>query len=69
MTVLQDYAGGRLSARQAACRLGPLATEHDLFQAMIDHRIAIPVPPRDVIDSEVKALRCLFQAIGSRGRP
>lgn len=63
MTVLEAYAKGTLSAAEATRRLGPKATEHDLFQAMRDAHLAIPTPPRAVIDAEVASLERLWKAV------
>jgi hypothetical protein len=68
LTVLQRYAAGEISSRQAAKALGPKATEHDVFAGVIAAHLPLPQPSPEEIASEVQALRRLYGPHGPRPR-
>lgn len=66
LKILQRYAAGEISARQAAKEIGPKATEHDVFAGIVAARLPLPSPPPDDIAREVAALRALYGPHGPR---
>lgn len=58
--ILKLYAAGEISAREAAWRMGPAATEHDVYVGTLRAGLSVPSPPEDVVAAEVAALRGLF---------
>jgi hypothetical protein len=66
LKVLQRYAAGEISARQAAKEMGPKATEHDVFAGVVAAQLQLPSPPPDDVAREVAALRALYGAHGPR---
>jgi hypothetical protein len=68
LTILQSYAAGEISARQAAKALGPKRSEHDVFAGVIAARLTLPTPGPDEIFREVDALRRLYGPHGPRRR-
>jgi hypothetical protein len=68
LTILQRYAAGEISARQAAKELGPEATEHDVFAGMVAAHLPLPQPTAEEIANEVQALRTLYGPHGPKPR-
>jgi hypothetical protein len=68
LTILQRYAGGEISAREAARELGPDASEHDVFAGIVAAHLRLPEPPPADVAREVEALRALYGPHGPRPR-
>jgi hypothetical protein len=68
LSILQRYAAGEISARQAAKEMGPKATEHDVFAGMVAAQLPLPSPPPDDLAREVAALRALYGPHGPNRR-
>lgn len=66
LKILQRYAAGELSARQAAKEIGPKATEHDVFAGIVAAHLPLPSPPPADVAREVAALRALYGPHGPR---
>ena len=60
MTVLQRYAAGEISSRQAAKALGPKATEHDVFAGIVAAHLSLPQPTPEELATQVAALRAFY---------
>jgi len=60
LKILQRYAAGEISARQAAKEMGPKASEHDVFAGVVAAHLPLPLPPPDDVAREVAALRTLY---------
>jgi hypothetical protein len=68
MKILQRYAAGEISARQAAKEIGPKASEHDVFAGVVAAHLRLPEPPAADVAGEVAALRALYGPHGARPR-
>ena len=68
MSVLQRYAAGEISSREAAKELGHGATEHDVFAGIVAAHLPLPRPPAEDVAREVAALRALYGPHGPRPR-
>jgi hypothetical protein len=68
LKILQRYAAGEISARQAAKEMGPKATEHDVFAGIVAAHLPLPTPTPDDVAREVAALRALYGPHGPRPR-
>lgn len=66
LTVLQRYAAGEISSRQAAKEMGPKATEHDVFAGILAAHLPLPEPEPQEVAREVAALRALYGPHGPR---
>ena len=64
--MLQRYAAGEISSRQAAKEMGPKATEHDVFAGLVAARLPLPEPEPQEVAREVAALRALYGPHGPR---
>jgi len=60
LSILQRYAAGEISARQAAKFLGPKATEHDVFAGIVAAHLPLPQPTPEELAREVAALRAFY---------
>jgi hypothetical protein len=65
---LQRYAGGEISAREAAREMGPPASEHDVFAGIIAAHLPLPEPEPNQVAQEVAALHALYGPHGPRPR-
>jgi len=68
LKILQRYAAGEISARQAAKEIGPKASEHDVFAGVLAAHLHLPEPPAEDVAREVAALRALYGPHGPRPR-
>jgi hypothetical protein len=68
LAILQRYAAGEISARQAAREIGPKASEHDVFAGIIAAHLTLPEPSSADIAREVAPLRDLYGPHGPRLR-
>ena len=68
LTVLESYAAGEISSRQAAKALGPQATEHDVFAGILAAHLPLPQPSSEDVAREVAALRALYGPHGPQPR-
>ncbi|MGH6841600.1 MAG: hypothetical protein ACREDV_05835 [Methylocella sp.] len=68
LKILQRYAAGEISARQAAKEIGPKASEHDVFAGVVAALLHLPEPPAEDVAREVAALRALYGPHGPRPR-
>jgi hypothetical protein len=68
LAILQRYAAGEISSRQAAKELGPKASEHDVFAGILEAGLPLPEPPAEEVAREVAALRALYGPHGPRMR-
>jgi hypothetical protein len=68
LKILQRYAAGEISARQAAKEMGPKASEHDVFAGVVAAHLRLPEPPAEDVAREVAALRALYGPHGPRPR-
>lgn len=68
LSVLQRYAAGEISSREAAKELGHGATEHDVFAGIVAAHLRLPRPPAEDVAREVAALRALYGPHGPRPR-
>jgi hypothetical protein len=62
---LRDYSGGLITACQAAARLGPWASEHDVFVLTRRHGLPLPQPPEAEVEAQVKAGLALYRRVAS----
>jgi hypothetical protein len=63
---LRDYSAGRITARQAAARLGQWASEHDVFVLTRRHGLPLPQPPEAEVEAQVEAGLALYRRVAAR---
>jgi hypothetical protein len=63
---LRDYSAGRITARQAAARIGPWASEHDVLLLTRRHGLPLPQPPEAEVEAQVKAGLALYRRAAAR---
>ncbi|MBF0591224.1 MAG: hypothetical protein HQL02_03965 [Nitrospirae bacterium] len=68
LKILQRYAAGEISSRQAAQEIGPEASEHDVFAGILAAQLPLPEPAPEDVAREVAALRVLYGQYGPRPR-
>lgn len=68
LSILQRYAAGEISSRQAAKALGPKATEHDVFAGVVAAHLPLPQPTPEELAREVAALRAFYGPHAPRPR-
>ena len=59
--VLESYSCGRISAEEAARRLGQDATVHDVVHQLREAGLPLPRQPREVELAELARARRLFE--------
>ena len=58
--ILQRYAAGEISAREAAWTIGSDASEHEVYVWTLDAGLEVPTPSIETVRLEVEAMRRMY---------